>query len=273
MDQYNNNFNENQGAGVDNNASAQQNFAPQEQQINQADIYAPYNQPQSENVQESLHQQNIYAQNNANGYYQPQQNANQQSLNNFNYQSQQNVNQQSLNNFNSQPQDNPYSAYNQQQQYAQNNINSDTNQQQYAQNNPYGGTYNQPTYGQNFQNNGYGMYNQSQQYNAAYYNQQYPIYNFQEKPKGFAVASMILGICSVLGSCCLFFFTMITSIAGLVLGIVSLKRNEDGKGMAIAGIVLSSIGILLSIFTIIFFVCAMLEGEPGLNPYDYYNYY
>lgn len=258
MDQYNNNFNENQGAGSDYNENAQQNFAPQEQQINQADIYAPYNQPQDENVQESSQQQNVYAQNNVNGYYQPQHN----------------VNQQNLNNFNSQPQDNSYSAYNQQQQYTQNNPYSGTNQQQYAQNNSYGGTYNQMNYSQNFQNNGCGMYNQSQpqQYNDAYYNQQYPMYYFQEKPKGFAVASMILGICSVLGSCCLFGFTLLTSIAGLVLGIVSLKRNEDGKGMAITGIILSSVGILLTIFTIIVFVCAMLEGEPGLNPYDYYNY-
>lgn len=240
MDQYNNNINENQGMGSDNNVNTQQNVIPQETQINQADLYAPYNQPQNENVQESVPQQNAYAQNNQNGYYQPQQNVNQPNYNDNGFQ---------------QP-NNPYSNYN----------------QQYTQNSNYGNTYSQQPYVQNGQNGGYNMYNQPQQYNDAYYNQQYPMYNFQEKPKGFAIASMILGIGSTLFSCCLWFFTLFTSIAGLVLGIISLKRNEDGKGMAIAGIVLSSIGIVLSIFIIILFIAGMAEGFSDTNPYDYYYF-
>lgn len=115
------------------------------------------------------------------------------------------------------------------------------------------------------------MYNQPQQYNDAYYNQQYPMYNFQEKPKGFAIASMILGIGSTLFSCCLWFFTLFTSITGLILGIVSLKRDEDGKGMAIAGIILSSVGILFSIFIVFIYIASMIEGMSYLDMYDYYN--
>lgn len=222
MDQYNNNINENQGMGSDNNVNTQQNVIPQEPQINQADLYAPYNQPQNENVQESVPQQNVYAQNNQNGYYQPQQNVNQPNYNDNGFQ---------------QP-NNPYSNYN----------------QQYTQNSNYGNTYSQQPYVQNGQNGGYNMYNQPQQYNDAYYNQQYPMYNFQEKPKGFAIASMILGIGSTLFSCCLWFFTLFTSITGLILGIVSLKRDEDGKGMAIAGIILSSVGILFSIFMVFIYI-------------------
>lgn len=223
MEQNNNNFNEIYNTGFSGNENQEQNFAPQEPQINDADIYAPYNQPQNENVQENIPQQNVYTQNNSNGYYQPQQNMNQQSYN---------------------------------------------SQQQFNQNNPYGGTNNYPQYSQNQ----YGTYEQPQQYNDAYYNQQYPMYNFQERPKGFAVASMILGICSFLFSCCIGFITMFSSVAGLVLGIVSLRKNEDGKGMAIAGIILSSIGILLSIFTIIFWVAAMIEGTSSISPYHYYYY-
>lgn len=222
MDQYNNNINENQGMGSENNVNTQQNVIPQEPQINQADLYAPYNQPQNENVQESVPQQNVYAQNNQNGYYQPQQNVNQPNYNDNGFQ---------------QP-NNPYSNYN----------------QQYTQNSNYGNTYSQQPYVQNGQNGGYNMYNQPQQYNDAYYNQQYPMYNFQEKPKGFAIASMILGIGSTLFSCCLWFFTLFTSITGLILGIVSLKRDEDGKGMAIAGIILSSVGILFSIFMVFIYI-------------------
>lgn len=222
MDQ-NNNFNLNQENDYNYNANQEQNFPPQESQINGADIYAPYNQPQNENVQESVTQQNVYAQNNSNGYYQPHQNMNQQSYN---------------------------------------------NQQQFNQNNSYGGANNyQPPQNQ------YGAYEQPQQYNDAYFNQQYPIYNFQEKPKGFAIASMIIGICSFLFSCCGGFITFFSSIAGLVLGIVSLKRNEDGKGMAIAGIVLSAVGIVLSICAIIIFVAAFMEESTTIYPYDYYNFY
>lgn len=243
MDEYNINFNENQNIDFNNNANVEQNVAPQETQINQADLYAPYNQPQAENIQESVPQQSVYKQNNANDYYQPQQNVNQQGFYDNNI-----------------PQsNNSYFDYNQ--------------QQQYNQNNPYGGTYNQSPYVQNNPNNQYREYNQPPQYNAPYYNQQYPMYNFQEKPKGFAIASMILGICSTLCSCCVWFLTLFTSITGLVLGIVSLKRNEDGKGMAIAGIILSSVGILFSILAMIINIFALIEGDSFFDPYDYYNYY
>lgn len=235
MDRYNNNFNENQGMDSDNNANTQQNAVPQEPQINQADLYAPYNQPQTENTQESIPQQNVYAQNNQNGYYQPQQNINQQGMNAY-------------------QQNNQYPVYNQQQN-----------------NNPYDGEYNQPPYAQNGQNN-YSTYDQPQQYNDAYYNQQYPIYNFQEKPKGFAIASMILGIFSTFFSCCFGFFTILSSIAGLVLGIVSIKRNEGGKGMAIAGIILSSVGIMFSIISIIIWIFEIIVGS-SVSPYYYHYYY
>lgn len=214
MDSFNNNFNENQNNGFDSNPNQEQNFAQQEVQMNQADIYAPYNQPQEENPQES----------------QPQQTANQQDFYGYNVQ--------------------------------QNN-----------QGNPYYGAYNQQPYAQNNQYNQYGDYNQPPQYNAPYFNQQYPIYNFQEKPKGFAIASLILGICSTLGSCCVWFLTIVTSITGLILGIVSLKRNEGGKGMAIAGIILSAVGILFSIFVMIIFIFGIIEGSNSINSYDPYNFY
>lgn len=227
MDQYNNNFNENQGMNTEGNANAQQNFAEQEPQVNQADLYAPYNQTQAENPHEGMTQQNDYYQNNQNGYYQPQQNYN-------------------------------YNGFQQ-----QNN--------QYDQNGNYGISNNQQHY-QNGQNNGSYMYNQPQQYNDAYYNQQYPSYNFQEKPKGFAIASLILGICSLFSCCCTGFISFFVGVTGLVLGIVSLKRNEDGRGMAIAGVVLSSIGIVLSIISIVFSIAGMAAGFSDVNPYDYYYF-
>lgn len=68
------------------------------------------------------------------------------------------------------------------------------------------------------------------------------------------IPSMILGIISILA--CLdesawdsdtITGTAVFAIAGLVLGIVSISNQEKGKGMAIAGIILSSIAILVLI--------------------------
>ena len=65
----------------------------------------------------------------------------------------------------------------------------------------------------------------------------------QKKASGFATASLILGI---LGFC-----TTITSIPGLILGIVGLQRIKrsggmlTGQGVAIAGIVVSAVVLVL----------------------------
>ncbi len=63
-----------------------------------------------------------------------------------------------------------------------------------------------------------------------------------------AVASLVLGIVSLPASI-LTIFTLPIPITGIVLGIISLKRN---KGMAIAGMILSTIGIILSVAIIVF---------------------
>lgn len=68
----------------------------------------------------------------------------------------------------------------------------------------------------------------------------------QAKNDGMAIASMVLGIVSLVIPC----VGAITSLIGLVLGIVSLGRVQPrgerlGRGMAIAGIVCSSIALVL----------------------------
>ena len=65
----------------------------------------------------------------------------------------------------------------------------------------------------------------------------------QEK-KGLSITSMILGICGLLAWCipCCGFPVIIT---GLIMGIIGIKKG--GKGMAIAGIILNSISLLLTI--------------------------
>ncbi len=152
-----------------------------------------------------------------------------------------------FNNQNNEPQQNDYTN-----QYAQNNQQQTDYSNQYAQynapQNNYNEQYNQ--YSQPVDNNAnqYG-YNQPQQYNSPYYNQQYPQYTEQpENGKGFAIASLVIGILSL--TCCCGSF--IPSILGLVFGIVSKKRQPENNGMAVAGIVLSIIGIVFSIIYLIF---------------------
>ena len=64
------------------------------------------------------------------------------------------------------------------------------------------------------------------------------------------VASLILGICGFLFSCvpCL---SQILSLLGFIFGIIGTVRKtseNDSKGCAIAGLILSSIAMITSIF-------------------------
>ncbi len=62
--------------------------------------------------------------------------------------------------------------------------------------------------------------------------------------KGMAVASLVLGILSV-ELFCLWYLSLPCAVVGLILGILSLKSS--GRGMAIAGLVLSIIAIAIPV--------------------------
>ncbi len=61
---------------------------------------------------------------------------------------------------------------------------------------------------------------------------------------GLSVASMVLGILSLVFGCCFYYLAFPCSLLGLILAAVSLKGKKGGKGMAIAGLVTSIIGII-----------------------------
>lgn len=75
----------------------------------------------------------------------------------------------------------------------------------------------------------------------------YPQGYYAQPPgtNGMAIASLVLGICG---------FLCVTPFVGIGLGIAALMRikqtGQSGKGMAIAGIILSSLWILLLILAI-----------------------
>ncbi len=68
--------------------------------------------------------------------------------------------------------------------------------------------------------------------------------------KGFAIASMICGIASIV-FCCLSYFGLILGIAGIVLGIVSKKKTTEGCDMALVGIITGAIGAVFALSMII----------------------
>lgn len=72
---------------------------------------------------------------------------------------------------------------------------------------------------------------------------------------GFSIASMICGIFSII--CCCSVFGFVTGIVALIFGIVTVKSNFAGKGMAIAGIITGGIGIFL-------WIVFMVIGSFGL---------
>jgi hypothetical protein len=78
------------------------------------------------------------------------------------------------------------------------------------------------------------------------------------KPKGFAITSLVLGICGVtfciipyLGACIGFVCSILAIIFG-VIGRKAAKRGEaDGEGMATAGLILGCIGVGLIVLLIV----------------------
>lgn len=71
-----------------------------------------------------------------------------------------------------------------------------------------------------------------------------------EQPKNtiFAAGSLVFGLMSVL-LCTM--YGGVLGIVGIILGIISLVRREQGRNTAIAGMVLSVLGLLLMVVVII----------------------
>ena len=85
---------------------------------------------------------------------------------------------------------------------------------------------------------------------------------------GTAIASLILGIVSLIGIMC--YVGFFTGIAGIICGHLALstirKSNQtlDGKGLAIAGLVLNYLSVVISLLFIAFMVFVMTNWD-GTN--------
>jgi len=89
----------------------------------------------------------------------------------------------------------------------------------------------------------------------------------QQQNKGMAVASMVLGIISFV-FCWLIYVGGPLAVLGLVLGIVSRKKNDGGRGMAIAGITLSAVSLGLMIIFLVIGLLALANMPDWLDWLD-----
>ncbi len=81
--------------------------------------------------------------------------------------------------------------------------------------------------------------------------------NGSQDKKGFAIASLVLGIVSVVFMC-VWYLGIPAAILGLIFGIIANKAKKNG--MATAGIVLSIIGLVLVVILIILAAIGLSMG-------------
>jgi glycerol-3-phosphate acyltransferase PlsY len=77
---------------------------------------------------------------------------------------------------------------------------------------------------------------------------------------GMAVASLVLGIVSLLTSW--LWFMGLVPILGIVFGVLGMKK-EEGKGMAIAGLIISIIAIVIMLIFFVFFMILLIAGSAS----------
>ena len=137
----------------------------------------------------------------------------------------------------------------------------------YGQNDAQTGAYQQQT-GSYGQNSFAGTNSYSYSNGSAYTNQSQNLYYgqaMQDKGDsiGFGVASMVLGILSMLTFCCC--VNYIFAVLAIIFGIVQMVKSNK-KGMAVTGIITAAISIIISI---IFWIAAYSGGaEYNLKEYQ-----
>ncbi len=77
--------------------------------------------------------------------------------------------------------------------------------------------------------------------NGGYGQPVYPMpYLAPPEPKGLSIASMVLALVSILAG-----FTFLVPITALILGIMGLRKEPAGRGMALTGVIVSSLILLV----------------------------
>lgn len=80
-----------------------------------------------------------------------------------------------------------------------------------------------------------------------------------------ATASLVMGILSLCSICCCMLFGVVFGVLGIIFAIMS-KKGERMDSQAKAGLILSIIGVAVTVLIIIFFVVIeVLAVIPELN--------
>ena len=80
-----------------------------------------------------------------------------------------------------------------------------------------------------------------------------PVYLPVPEPKGMSIASLVLALVSIL-----FGFTFLVPLAALILGIMGLRKEPAGRGMAVAGVIVSSLILVVwALIVVAFFVIGL----------------
>lgn len=82
--------------------------------------------------------------------------------------------------------------------------------------------------------------------------------------KGLSIAALVLGLVTV-ATGIFFYISLATGITGIILAAISLKKKNDGRGMAMAGLITSIIGVVFGLATLVFFIIGIASGAGNVD--------
>ncbi len=121
-------------------------------------------------------------------------------------------------------------------------------------------------------NNGQNQYNQNQNpYEQNSYGQNGDRGRNGSGSSPMGITSMVLGILSLVLTCCCYLLSIPLGISAVVFGIVSIRKNEAQRGFAIAGIVTGALGFVLSVTLFILARYLISTGIYGNMLNEFYH--
>lgn len=102
----------------------------------------------------------------------------------------------------------------------------------------------------------------------------------REKVSGFSIASMILGMISIL-FCCTGIFSLPFGALSILFAILSKRKGKAMPPMSLTGIILACVGIVMGLFMLVYSVFTFLtdpefrkafEDSYGEYYQEFYNY-
>lgn len=146
-------------------------------------------------------------------------------------------------------------------------------------NEPYGGYSHERAgqfdgYGQPYDQgpvDAYGRYNPHGP--NSYLPNGYATHNSYERSNGAAIASLVLGIFTVLMSWLFIIIGSLAAIAGIVLGVIGISQyrrglRRSGLGPGIIGIILNGCALIIAIISAVVFVTLMYGGTSSFTDND-----